>query len=222
MSPVDAVTVETPDPSLELLVPPTRAWHLPALVVGGVVLLLAAWLSHGLLRPELSTGSAAASVSRVTTADGVPLVVAVASNEPSSWASFDVVAVNGVPGASVAGSWLLQGDGLEGPDAPESPESLADYLAVAVPTLGDDDRLPVRVPGDAARVTLVVAWQIEDCDALESWMGSEPGMLLDPAAPTVRLRTVVGTTYTTQVPFAGPVFGGIDGVAEFRDVGFCP
>lgn len=113
------------------------------------------------------------------------------SLDPDGWPYVGVQSVGDVPGAEVAGAWVLP-DAMAEFAAELQPADYAtglDYLAAALPNhdFGAASQLPQRL--DSGKPTqLLILWNLVDCAQLH------PNQ-----RPVVKLRTVIGTITHQQL-----------------------
>lgn len=198
-----------PDPTLMSLVPQRSRGRSVVLLALAVVAVIGMWGSHGVLRPTVVSDSVAGTWTALPTHDQVVTVVLL---DPSGW-SRSLQSVTDVPGAEVAGAWLLPTDGDEiGLDNTLDPADYADGLAYleagfAARAFGEGSQLPQRVPRNGPS-QLVVLWNITDCATLETG-----------PAPQAELRTWLGTT--TRQQFDEFLHPGSD-MLTLSEAGICP
>ena len=208
----------TPDPTIGLLSPrPSRARNL-LLMLTGVLVLAAVVVSPNLLRPSVVPGiggyggswMALGSRDQALTITGI---------ETQGWTDVEVHSLVDVPGAALAGAWIIDevsyakfDNGLD--DATFT--TVAAYLEAAIPGFDSTgDALPHHLERKQTAY-LVALWDILDCDELDT-ATSPPFFLAAPAK--VELRTLVGTSRTETLPeIASPGFN----VATLREAGACP
>lgn len=205
-------STSTPDPSMERLAPrPSRVRNL-LLVLAGIAVLLAAWFSPVVLRASLSPrdGSQAGSWSALPSHRQV-LTTSLLTAQ--TWPRVDVRSVDDVPGAHVAGAWIVDASvsGAFDDSVDESDyESGRSYIEASMPGFdAERDALPTSLDhGHSA--FLIVLWDIDSCDELEAGQTS-------PA--TADARTVLRTSRAVDLPdFAGPGFD----IDALRGSGICP
>ena len=171
------------DPSLKTLLPES-SWVRGAVAVGLLTMLVVgAWLSPSVLRPEI--GASVGPWSRSIFEDAGEVVTTMGLTPEGS--DITIVAVESLPGAQVVGAWVLE----SAPDSSydEFPVDPLEDLAERYP--GQDlaaSSLPQRVSESDGVRELVVLWRITDCVQLQG-----------ARQPVVELRTVIGTTVLQPV-----------------------
>lgn len=191
-----AVTRPAPDPTVETLLPASSTGRNVALAVAAVVVLVGAWWSPTLLRPELAEWSG--GTWGVTPVDRA--VVATGEVRRTAWPGVTLVRVRDTPGAHVTGAWLTDGpDELRAP----SPTETADQLVARLQA----GPLPAGLADDSGRL-LVIAWEITDCT-----------LLAEDVAPELELRGALGTTAPARLD---PMFGPAYDLSLLEEQGICP
>lgn len=171
------------DPSLETLLP-ASSWVRGAVAVGLLtILVVGAWLSPSVLRPNI--GASGGPWSRTIFEDAGEVVTTMRLTPEGR--DTTIVAVESLPGAQVVDAWVLD----YAPDSryDEFPVDPLEHLAERYP--GQDlaaSSLPQRVSESDGVRELVVLWRITDCVELQ---GSQQ--------PVVELRTAIGTTVRQPV-----------------------
>ncbi len=181
-------------------------WLLTALT-----LLAVGFVSLTVLRPKLTVGDGSGSWSALT---GHHQVVAQASIEAgwASWGGFEMTAVEEVPGAAVAGAWLLRSSaaaGAVGAVEADRFDSPLDYLAARYPGLDlAGAALPQRL-GHREQADLIVLWDITDCAAL-----------VEGRQPEIVLHNLAGFSLRRSLDFSvlAPAFD----YGTLVDTGICP
>ena len=191
-------TSESPesDPTLATLVPQRSIRRDLILASAATLLLVGVWASPQLLRPSVfSDGYAGSSTSLARQHQ----VLATAQISPDGWPSVGVQSVGDLPGAKVAGAWVLPGP-LAQPQVVADPAKFAtglDYLRSSFPhaDFGTASKLPQRLNrGESAQ--LMILWDITDCARLI------PGQ-----EPQIELASILGTTTYERIPDVfGPEF----------------
>lgn len=200
------------DPAIDTLVP-RRSWlRNTALLLIAIALIVAVWWSPRVLRPSLAGRDGSAGTwSAVHGHDQVLVVVRVVAG---GWDGVDVRRVVPVPGASVAGAWVLDRSELD-VDVGETgePSSFPSGIAYATarhPSIGADTALPQRIP-DGTTAALAILWDLDDCTVLPR-LDQIDGV-------DIELRTVIGTTVSTTIDaFASP--GNF--YETLAELGMCP
>jgi hypothetical protein len=180
------------DPTIDALVPRGSARRNAVLVGLAVLLLAGLWYVPPLLRPAL--GDSDGGMVREYVVDRQ--VVQLAGIEPHGTGGVEVRSVGNVSGAHVLGAWVVAGNVWNG-EAPATPDGPSPRGFVASLGVGDGDKLP-RTVASGAEATLVVLWQVDDCQALTG------------TPPTVRVATRWGATRDDPVPSPFVVFLGSD------------
>jgi hypothetical protein len=198
------------DPAIEALVPCRSRRRNAALLLLAVALIVVAWWSPRVLRPSLGGGDGSAG--SWSALQGHDQVLVVARVVADGWNGVEVRRVVPVPGASVAGAWVLAESELDvafgdagGPSA--FPSGIA-FATARHPSIGADTALPQRIP-DGAMAVLAILWDLDDCALLPR------GDQID--GVDVEVRAAIGTAAVTTVD-ASP--------GEFYDtlveLGMCP
>ena len=187
-------TAPEPDPTLATLIPQRSIRRNLILAAAATLLLVGVWTSPHLLRPSVisnSYGGTAISLARGHQA------LATVELTPDAWPSVGVQSVGDLPGAKVAGAWVLPGP-LAQPQAAADPANFTtglDYLRASFPhaNFGTASQLPQRLDrGEPAQ--LVILWDITDCARLV------PGQ-----EPQIELTSILGTKTYERLPDAfGP------------------
>ncbi len=165
-----------------------------------LVLLVVGFVSLTVLRPQLTLGDGSGSWGIVPASHQVISRVSIQAGW-ASWGGFEVAAVEDVPGATVAGAWILR--------SADADSIAADSLAEQVPDLDlIGSVLPQRL-GHEERADLIVLWDITDCEAL-----------VEGRQPEVVLHNLVGYPLRRrlQQDISAPSFD----LASLVDAGICP
>lgn len=201
------------DSSMDTLLPrPSRARN-AVILLAALGLVFAAWWSPKVLRPGLSDTGGRGTWSALGRHNQVFTEVEVAG---AGWPSIVVRGVMAVPGASVAGAWLVdsvEGRSTEGRSVTVDPDDFAsglDVVRAVYPEIDVDAALPQRI-GEGERAVLVVLWSIDDCDLLDA-DGSADTI-------TVDVRSIVGVHAAVAVDAI--VHPGFD-VPTLRQSATCP
>lgn len=182
------------DATLLTLVPQPSRFRNVLLGVAGAVILLAAVASPPMLRPSVAR---LGSSGQVTALGPHPQVVVIVSLTPEVWPYATLSGVDDVPGAHVAGAWLLPGvtdlvtfPALKPADYPTG----LDYLKAQLPNENlDGASLPQRLHQDG-HATLIILWDITDCSHLK-----------ETDRVKIEIRSILGTTTQASLPeFACP------------------
>jgi hypothetical protein len=198
------------DPAIEALVPRRSRLRSGVLLVFAFGLIAAVWWSPQVLRPSLGGGDGSAG--SWSALQGHDQVLVVARVVADGWNGVDVRRVVPVPGASVAGAWVLAETELDfgvadSGEPSEFPSGVA-FATARHPTIGVDTALPQRIP-DGATAVLAILWDLDDCALLQR------GDQID--GVDVEVRTAIGTAAVTTI-HASP--------GEFHDtlveLGMCP
>jgi len=187
-------TVPESDPTLATLIPQRSIRRNAILASAATLLLVGVWISPQLLRPSVlsnSYGGDATSLAREHQ------VLATVQLTAAGWTSVGVQSVGDLPGARVAGAWVIP-DTLAQPQIVADPAKFTtglDFLRASFPhvNFGTASRLPHRLDrGESAQ--LVILWDITDCARLI------PGQ-----EPQIELTSILGTTTYERLPDAfGP------------------
>jgi len=200
------------DPSMAQLAPrPSRARN-RLLVLLAVVALCGAVFSPNFLRPSVipDNGGYSGSWSALPSHREVMTITTITAQ---TWPRVDVRSIADVPGAQLAGAWMVDESVLAGFDdtLDESGyESGLSYIEAAMPGFdAERDALPQSL-GHGDDAILILLWVIDHCDTLD----------LVPKVPArVKTRTIVHTTHTESLPeIAAPGFD----VDTLRELGACP
>lgn len=205
----DELVTDRVDPSLEALVPRRSRFRNLALGAAGVAVLVGAFMSPAMLRPSVvSESDVSGSWSALAPH---PWILAVVELQADAWPKVDVQSVADLPGARVAGAWVLA-DGLATFDDQLDPGAFAsgeDFLeaALAPGSLPVADALPRSLDlGETA--SLVILWEITDCSQLGAGVEAQ-----------VELKTVLGTTNHQGLgSLSAPGFD----VQTLTESGICP
>jgi hypothetical protein len=169
-------------------------------IAAALVLLLVGFVSFTVLRPQVTEGDGGGSWGVVAETGQVITRVSIEAGW-SSWGGFELMAVDDVPGAAVAGAWLVRAS--ERDLLPTGPlgEAFADLEV-------EGTELPRRL-GRQERADLIVLWDITDCAAL-----------VEERRPDVVLHNLVGYPTRRRLPqgVAAPAFD----LAGLADAGICP
>jgi hypothetical protein len=182
------------DPTLSTLIPRRSTRRNLLLACAATVLLVGAWTSPQVLRPSV--------ISHSTSGSSTPLarrhqVLTTVELTPDGWPSVGAQSVGDLPGARVAGAWVLAGRAAQSQVAADPADYITgpDYLRASFPhaDLGAASRLPQRLyRGESAQ--LVILWEITDC-----------GRLIRGQRPQIELTSVLGTSTREQLPdYVGP------------------
>ncbi len=198
------------DPAIETLVPRRSRLRSGVLLVFAFGLIAAVWWSPHVLRPSLGGGDGSAG--SWSALQGHDQVLVVARVVADGWNGVEVRRVVPVPGASVAGAWVLAENELDfdvtDPGEPsEFPSGLA-FATARHPSIGADTELPQRVP-DGATAVLAILWNLDDCALLPRGDRTD--------GVDVEVRTEIGTTAFTTIDASPGEF--FDTLVE---VGMCP
>ena len=200
------------DPAIDMLVPRRSRLRNTALLVVAVALIVAVWWSPRVLRPSLAGEDGSAGT--WSAVHGHDQVLVVARVVADGWNGVDVRRVVPVPGAGVAGAWVLDKSEFD-VDVTETgePSSFPSGIAFATarhPSIGADTALPQHIP-DGTTAALAILWDIDDCTVLPR-LDQIDGV-------DVELRTVIGISVSTTIDaFASPGHF-YDTLAE---LGMCP
>ena len=189
-------TAPASDLTLATLIPQRSIWRNLILASAATLLLVGVWTSPQMLRPSvISDGYGGSSTSLARQHQ----VLATAQLTPEGWPSVGVQSVGDLPGARVAGAWVLPGP-LVQPQVAADPANFTtglDYLRASFPhaNFGTASQLPRRLDrGESAQ--LVILWDITDCARLI------PGQ-----EPQIELASILGTTTYERIPDVfGPEF----------------
>ncbi len=196
----ETVNETAPDPSMAMLAPTSTRRRNLLLALAGFALLAAAWLSPALLRPSVvpANGAGAGSWHALPSNRQVLTMTQVTAR---TWPNVELRSVVDVPGADVAGTWMIDDAVLAGfDDAIE--ESAFDsgeaYLRAAMPAFDTGaDSLPRRL-GHGQSAILVVLWNVAGCDVLDT---------PEPVPAPIELGTVIRTGRREELPpIAAPGF----------------
>lgn len=206
--PSSSTNTSPPDPTLDVLVPRRSTARNGFLATAAAALIVGVWASPLLLRPTVVPHDPAGAWAALAPHAEVVTIVRL---RPQGWPEVDLRSVDDVPGASVAGSWVLpEGDyGLLDSLDPADFETGADYLEAGFGGNGASavHPLPQQLESGAA-TQLVTLWRIEDCAALVAG-----------EAPFVVTRSIVGTTHREQLDdIAAPGFDPL----TLAETGLCP
>jgi hypothetical protein len=165
-----------------------------------LILLLVGFVSFTVLRPQVTEGDGGGSWGIVAETGQVITQVSIEAGW-ASWGGFELVAVDDVPGAAVAGAWLLT--------ASERDRLPADPLSEAFLDLDLDEAALPRRLGHQERADLIVLWDITDCSAL-----------VERRRPEVVLHNLVGFSVRRRLAqeVAAPSFD----LTVLADAGICP
>lgn len=196
------------DPTLATLIPQRSVRRNLTLSVIVVLLFAGVWASPSVLRPSVDSDASAGAWWALAPHHQV---FAALRLEPDGWPNVDIQSVGNLPGAEVAGAWLLADALAEFDDRldPSDYSSGLDYLRAAFPRrdLGPANQLPRSV--DTGETTqLLILWDITDCS-----------QLIELQQPVIEFRTVLGTT--THEPLdeiASPAFD----LNTLTEAGICP
>lgn len=194
------------DPTLSSLVPQRSRGRSALLLVCLFLGTIGIWTSHGVLRPTVVSDSLGSTWMALPPHDQVATMVLL---DPSGW-SRNLQSVTDVPGAQVAGAWLLpQGADLDAAVEPAGYDDGLAYLEAGFPAgvIGENSRLPQRVPRSGPS-RLVVLWDITDCTLLEAG-----------PAPQAEIHTWLGTT--VRQSFDDFLRPGAN-LPTLAEVGICP
>jgi hypothetical protein len=161
-------TEARPDPSehdrtIEDLVPRSTRARDAALLLAALAAIAVVWWSPRVLRPSLGD-FASGNWSALPTHRQVLVVV---RTKADGLRGVDVRRVVPVPGASVAGAWILGADAVDDGDIGDEgafPSGLA-YAQALHPDIGPRSALPQRI-ADGSTVALAILWNIDDCRLL--------------------------------------------------------
>lgn len=189
---------------------PSRARN-RLLLFAGAVALVAAVFSPNVLRPSVSPpndgqfGSWGALPSHGQ-------VMTITSLAAQTWPRVDIRSIGDVPGAQLAGAWMVDESVLADFDDTldeSNYESGLRYIEAAMSSFdAERDALPQSLGrGDTA--ILIVLWDIDSCDALE---------VVPPVPARLETRTIIRTSSTENLPdIAAPGFD----VETLRQSGTC-
>jgi len=208
---LDSEPTWAPDPSMTQLAPrPSRARN-RLLIVAGAVALVAAVFSPNVLRPSVNDPNGSSSGSwRVLSSHRE--VMTITSMTAQTWPRVDIRSIDKVPGARLAGAWMVDESALADFDDTldeSSYESAVAYIEAAMPGFDtENDALPQSL-GHGDPAFLIVLWDIDSCDALD----------VVPTVPArIETRTIVRTSNTEDLPdIAAPGFD----VDALRRTGTC-
>ena len=200
------------DPSLDLLVPKASPTRNLAFFAVALFLLIGAWFSPSVLRAEIRDLGSGSS----TAFESTRQVLTTTRLDPSETGDVTIESVGEVPGATLAGAWVLQYrnetvDDVEELVPPPQPEDPFEDIAARYPgqELSSANELPQRVEGDSQDseanddIELVLLWTVADCSQLSQ-----------SARPSMVLKTAIGTTVQQPLdPFSGPAWD-ISGLNE--------
>ena len=189
-------TAPESDPTLATLIPQRSIRKNLILTSVATLLLVGVWTSPQMLRPSvISDGYGGSSTSLARQHQ----VLATAQISADGWPNVGVHSVGDLPGAKVAGAWVLRGP-LVQPQVVADPANFTtglDYLRASFPhaNFGTASQLPRRLDrGESAQ--LVILWDITDCARLI------PGQ-----EPQIELTSILGTkTYERLPDVFGPEF----------------
>ena len=201
-------TAPASDPTLTTLLPKRSIRRNLILGSAATLLLVGVWTSPQLLRPSVISNSYGGNSSALARQHQVLVMVQL---NPETWPSVGVQSIADVPGARVAGAWVLPGP-LGQPQAVADPVNFTtglDYLRASFPqaSFGAASRLPQRLDrGQSAH--LVILWDITDCARLI------PGQ-----QPQIELTSILRTTTYEPLP---DVFGPEFALSTQNEKGACP
>lgn len=183
------------DPTLATLIPQPSIRRNLLLASAATLLLVGVWNSTQLLRPSvISDGYNGSS----TSLPREHQVLAAVHISPDGWPNVSVQSVGDLPGAKVAGAWVLPGPMVQ-PQVVPDPANFTtglDYLRASFPhaNFGTASQLPHNLDrGESAQ--LVILWDITDCARLI------PGQ-----EPQIELTSILGTKTYERLPGLGPEF----------------
>jgi len=208
---LDSEPTSAPDPSMTQLAPRPSRTRDRLLLVAGAVALVAAVFSPNVLRPSVNepNGSSSGIWSALPSHQEVMTITSITAQ---TWPRVDVRSIDNVPGARLAGAWLVDDSALADFDDAldeSSYQSGVAYIEAAMPSFdAESDSLPQSL-GHDDHAFLIVLWDIESCDAFD----------VVPTVPArVDTRTIVRTSNTEDLPdIAAPGFD----VDALRQTGTC-
>lgn len=153
--------------------------------LAAIALLVVVWWSPNVLRPSLgSAGINGWSGSSTATVDTpVPAVLAQSPMVADGWRSVEIVEVEAVSGAQVAGAWVVPipgspGDGMFEAQSEQFTSTL-DFARHVFDVAGIDEAMPLPRRVDVGEpFHLVVLWEVTDCAALDRTFSSEVSVRL--------------------------------------------
>lgn len=189
-------TAPESDPTLPTLIPQPSNRRNLLFASAALLLLVGVWTSPQVLRPSVVSDISGGG----TTALAIQhQVVTMVQLTPDGWPRVELQSVGDLPGARVAGAWVISGSVAQSEvmaDPSDYPTGLA-YLSASYPRsdFGAATRLPHRLdPGESAQ--LLILWDIADCT-----------LLTEGRRPSVELGSILGSSTNEQLPdWASPWF----------------
>ena len=184
------------DPTLSTLIPRRSIRRNLLLASAAMLLLVAVWTSPPLLRPSVVSDSSGGSSTALTRQHQV---LTMTQLSPDGWPRVRLQSVNDLPGARVAGAWVLADPLVQSQVAtdPATYTTGLDYLRASFPhaNFGAASQLPQRLDrGESAQLSIL--WDIADCSRLNQGQ-----------RPQIELTSILGTNTREQLPdWAGPWF----------------